>query len=288
MEVEFKVEGAVIRGDIMRAGMAGDFKLGPGVILTHSGEDDMVANYQKALALNEKWEADVAQVTDALDRHRKIPAFAEVIARIEQLSRGSVNLQRRLMLDYRMIGEPYLTYIELRELANGRLQWALTGTPWLTPVRQIRATGIWLPDESIYEEMEDLARAYTAGSIEATESGAYQARLTTGCVRIFDNKSFARCWLFKEARKWLSDFDADMQASSMTRAAWDMASEALDRMNAIINHETYKAVVTVVDRSGLREEHTHEGLIGMDEALVAMRGLLEQVHPTAFPMPRLH
>jgi len=288
MEVEFKVEGAVIRGDIQRAGFAASIKHGPGVVLLGTGDDEMVVNYRKALALNDQWEADAEAVGDAIARYSKQPAYAAIVENVGRMSRGSVNLQRRLLLDYRLIGEPYLTYVELRELVNGSLQWALTGTASSQPIRQIRATGIWLPDESIYEDMEELARSFAAGRIEAQLGGGFQVQLRNGERRLFREKEHARSWLFMKAVPWLSDYDGETQSSAMTRAAWDKAGEALARMTALANRETFRAVVTVVSRSGVQEEHSHEGLVGMDEALGAMMGLLERVHPTAFPTPRLH
>ena len=288
MEIEIRLEGAVIRGAIERAPVFLTEHPGPGLILLGQGSEGIVKAYQKALVYDASWNPDVHAMNDAKFRLRQDPAWRGEIERIEAVSRGQANVERWMLLDLRCVGEPFMLHVERREMEDSSIEWGLVGSASTGRVRAVSSLGIWLPDASMYDEMEQLARVYAAGTLTRQHPGVYFASLKNGSAKTFVDRDDALAWMGAHASHALRSYTPREQAMALSAAAWDRAQAGLDRVNSIINMDTYTAVARLVDRNGNELCERTEGHIGEASAKAALFQLIEQLHPTAFPMPRMH
>jgi hypothetical protein len=288
MEIEIKVEGAVIRGSIERSPIVLTSFPGPGIVLSGFGPAEMVASYRKATALDDRSSPAMDQIEEAKSRLRTDPSWRPQIDRIEKLARGSASVERALLMDLRCIGEPFLVFVEQRELVSGVTEWGLVGAQSETPVGSITSLGVWVPDESMYGEMERLTRIYAGGSLTRSENGRFLACIADGTSQSLACRDEAVAWLDFHVTRPVSDYSPEQQAMAMSRAAWDRAKASMVHVNSVINLETYNVVASLSGINGEMVSERAEGLVGEDSARHALMQLIEQIHPTAFPMPRMH
>lgn len=289
MNIEMKVEGGVIRGTLVRTPLRVTTHPGPGMVLLPVGCADAVEKYQQTYAYDSQWLPDMMQIQAAMAMLSVNENYAAVVRDIERQAKGSSQVMRWMLLNLRLIGEPYLADIEQLELPNGRIEWSLVGTSRSLVGTRLLKKGIWVPDESMYEEMESLARAFTVGRLELADEGRVLVRpYSSEECHGFSGRDEAVAWMQSRVERDFWTFTPQEQAAAMGQAAVDRARAALERINCLINCDTYTAVATLYGADGVRQEHQTEGLIGHEHAVEELHQLLEKIHPTAYPQPRMH
>jgi hypothetical protein len=291
MEIEIRMEGAVLEGSIVPVPMDLKESMIPGrVLMKEDDTGDRTANYsyKRAVGLDCDWNPDFFATALAIKDMAEIPRLREHAEQIALRAKGDAAVERLMLLNLRRLGEPFAVSIERRLAMDGVAHWQVVGDPQSSTNESLLAVGLWVPDERLYEEMERLTLVHAAGEMVPLIEGQFAARIRGGHLTIFQSRADAEQWLLSHGKASMEAYSVEEEVQAMSRAAVDMATRALTLINAFARGETYTAIASLRRGNGQVTQMSIPGLLGRAAAIETLKGLVEMMCPTAFPSARLN